>query len=236
MLGVEWGFGLRRDDLIVKDGDLFAVEERQAAYERWRDERRATIARASRRSIALETVTGWTRTERVGQDVSTNSLHGPAFPVDVVAVGAPGRRPYGPRFGTLVHALLATVPLDADESSVRRVAETHWRIRAATAEERDAAVRVALDVLAHPLLARARDTSARCRRELPVTWRAEDGTLVEGTIDFAIEDADGTTVLDFKTDRELSTDLDRYRRQLTIYCRALQAARGSSPRGVLMRI
>ena len=32
-------FGLRRDDLIVKDGDMFAVEDRLADYERWRTER-----------------------------------------------------------------------------------------------------------------------------------------------------------------------------------------------------
>ena len=33
------------------------------------------------------------------------------------------------------------------------------------------------------------------------------------------------TVIDFKTDRELATDLDRYRRQLTVYCQALGTLR-----------
>ena len=38
-LGAASSFGLRRDDLIVKDGDMFAVEDRLADYEQWRDER-----------------------------------------------------------------------------------------------------------------------------------------------------------------------------------------------------
>jgi ATP-dependent helicase/nuclease subunit A len=54
-----------------------------------------------------------------------------------------------------------------------------------------------------------------------VTWRTPEGTLVEGTVDLAFEDADGVTVLDFKTDRELADELDHYTNQLKIYGRAL---------------
>ena len=36
--------------------------------------------------------------------------------------------------------------------------------------------------------------------------------------------------------RELATDLDRYKRQLSYYCRALEAATGKSARGVLLRV
>ncbi|HSC28080.1 MAG TPA: UvrD-helicase domain-containing protein [Vicinamibacterales bacterium] len=232
-LGADAGFGLRRDDLIVKDGDMFAVEEKRAAYERWHDERRTTLVNGSHPSLAVETATGWAR-RRLDAGPLTNAIDGAL--IEVVTVSAPGQRPYGPRFGTLVHALLATVPLDADESVVRHIGETEWRILGATAEERDAAIRAALDVLAHPLIARARSPSVRCQRELPVTWLAPDGTLVEGTIDLAIEDPTGTTVLDFKTDRELADDLDRYRRQVTVYCRALQAVRGGQVSGVLLRV
>ncbi|HET7618807.1 MAG TPA: UvrD-helicase domain-containing protein, partial [Vicinamibacterales bacterium] len=58
-LGVTSSFGLRRDDLIVKDGDLFAVEERLAAYERWRDARQEVRARGSVPSVQVETATAW---------------------------------------------------------------------------------------------------------------------------------------------------------------------------------
>jgi ATP-dependent helicase/nuclease subunit A len=60
--------------------------------------------------------------------------------------------------------------------------------------------------------------------------------LVEGTIDLAFDDDQGSTVVDFKTDRELEADAERYRRQLTVYCRAFQQLRGTSPRGVLLRV
>jgi ATP-dependent exoDNAse (exonuclease V) beta subunit len=105
-------------------------------------------------------------------------------------------------------------------------------------EEIHAAAEVVMAVLRHPLFDRVRAAAraGRCHREWPVVWQSPQGTLVEGTIDLAFEDADGLTVLDFKTDRELATDLDRYRRQLTIYCRALEAVRGVRPRGVLMRV
>ena len=44
-LGAESSFGLRRDDLIVKDGDMFAIEDRLADHERWRAERAAVTSR-----------------------------------------------------------------------------------------------------------------------------------------------------------------------------------------------
>jgi ATP-dependent exoDNAse (exonuclease V) beta subunit len=94
---------------------------------------------------------------------------------------------------------------------------------------------VATAILEHSLIGRAR-ASAACYREAPVTWRAPDGTLVEGTVDLAFEDAEGVTVLDFKTDRELGDDLDRYRRQLTVYCRAIAAVTGKPTRGVLVKV
>jgi ATP-dependent helicase/nuclease subunit A len=78
---------------------------------------------------------------------------------------------------------------------------------------------------------RAAAAAGRCHREHPIVWCAADGTLVEGTIDLAWNDEHGTTVLDFKTDRELEQDRARYERQLAIYCAAVGAARG-----VLMKL
>ena len=60
--------------------------------------------------------------------------------------------------------------------------------------------------------------------------------MIEGTIDLAFEDLTGLTVVDFKTDRELATDLERYRRQLTVYCQALGTLRNTTARGILARI
>src|ERR671913_429377 len=48
-------FGLRRDDLIVKDGDMFAVEERLGEYERWRVEREELVEQGSVPSLRVQT-------------------------------------------------------------------------------------------------------------------------------------------------------------------------------------
>ena len=105
-------------------------------------------------------------------------------------------------------------------------------------EEVYAAVEVVTSLLADPLfdLVRQADRAGRCDRELPIVWKAPDGTLVEGTIDLAFEDLTGLTIVDFKTDRELSTDLERYTRQLTVYCQALGTIRNTTARGILARV
>jgi ATP-dependent exoDNAse (exonuclease V) beta subunit len=105
-------------------------------------------------------------------------------------------------------------------------------------EEVYAAVEVVSALLKSPLFdqVRAAERYGRCDRELPITWTAPDGTLIEGAIDLAFEDPTGLTVVDFKTDRELSTDLERYRRQLTIYCQALGKLRRTAVRGILARV
>jgi ATP-dependent helicase/nuclease subunit A len=236
-LGAESTLGFRRDDLIVKDGNMFAVDEKLHEYERWQTERRLALEAASRPSTLVETATAWART--VDREQSLGVLFPdaiePPFPIEIVTIAGSGQRPHGPQFGTLVHALLATLPLDADAVTIAAVARTQGRILAAGSAEVEAAVTVARSVLMDPLIGRARASGA-CHREMPVTWRAPDGTLVEGTIDLAFEDADGVTVLDFKTDRELGEDLDRYRRQLTIYCRAIAAASGKPTQGRLVKL
>ena len=79
--------------------------------------------------------------------------------------------------------------------------------------------------------------SAAAIASCPSLWRSPEGPLIEGTIDLAFEDGPGTiTVLDFKTDRELSEDLDQYRRQLAIYCRALTSLQRARAVGVIMKV
>ena len=70
---------------------------------------------------------------------------------EVVTIAADGRagRP-APRFGTLVHAALATVPLDASPRAREALVATHGRIVGATAEEVSAAVAVVAAVLRSP--------------------------------------------------------------------------------------
>ena len=231
-LGAASSFGLRRDDLIVKTGDMFAVQERLAEYERWRAERTATIVQGSRETIRVKTATAWAA-EMAQSGLDDALLDVPA--IQVIELAESADRPRGPRFGTLVHAILATVPLDAEVPGIEGFASMHSRIFAAPAAETAAAAQVVRDVLAHEILARAR-RSPSVRRETPVSWVQEDGTLVEGVLDLAFEEAGGTVVIDFKTDHELSAGESRYRLQLRQYVGAVARATARPASGVLFRV
>jgi ATP-dependent exoDNAse (exonuclease V) beta subunit len=224
--------GLRRDDLIAKDGDPAAVEEKLAAFRSWEAQRTATLARASAPSVTVRTATALAKAYRTLPLLPEGGLE-----VELVDLTRAAGRPFGPRFGSLVHATLATVSLDAAADAVARVARTQGRILVATDEEIVAAAEAVSAALTHPLFAAARAAAAqgRCSREVPVMWQAPDGTLVEGTVDLAFEEAGRLVVLDFKTDRELSDDLDQYRTQLQIYCRAL-ARDNREVRAILVRL
>ena len=225
-------FGVRRDDLIVKDGDMFAVEERLAEYERWRDDRNRTIEKAQQPSLRVQTATSWAAeaAERgIDQEIADVS------DVQIVEIAGGESRPHGPRFGTLVHAVLATVPFDAPDDVVRRTAETQGRILLAAAEEVNAAAAVVCAVLRHDLIARAR-AAAVVRRESPVTWLQNDGALVEGVLDLAFDEGNTTVVVDFKTDYELAAGESRYRAQVQQYVTAVARATGRLASGVLFRV
>jgi ATP-dependent helicase/nuclease subunit A len=236
-LDADSGYGLRRDDLIAKDGDPAKVAARLAAYQQWRTEREAATGRARVPSLKVRTATS------VALDRTTVDATG-APEIEVIDFSRSAERPFGPRFGTLVHATLATVPLDATERTIAAVAHAQGRILPAAGrepyaeEEVYAATEVVWSLLRDPLFDRVRqaERAGRCDRELPIIWKAPDGTLIEGTIDLAFEDLTGLTVVDFKTDRELSADLDRYRRQLTVYCHALSMLRNTNVRGILAKV
>jgi ATP-dependent helicase/nuclease subunit A len=118
-------------------------------------------------------------------------------------------RAKGRRFGTLVHAVLASIDLNADVEMIKTWAITNGRLVNATAEEIQATVETVRGTLAHPILRRAAAAAAKgkVRREVPVMLRQDDGSLAEGTVDLAFHedtsDFVGWTVVDFKTDQEL---------------------------------
>jgi ATP-dependent exoDNAse (exonuclease V) beta subunit len=253
-LNAEPSLGLRRDDLIVKDVDMFTVDRRMHDYERWRTSRDEAIVSGARPALAVRTVT------EIAQALEHEPAPAARSTLDVIDVtGGDGHRdrPSGARFGTLVHAVLSLVPLDASRDTIGAVTETQARIVAASAEEVAAAMESVTAVLAHPILQRAREAerNGTLRREFPVVAVSGD-TLVEGAVDLFIDDEEGL-VIDFKTDRDPELDFGQYERQVAFYCEALgrlRAARraeaggeggarraeaggeGGTPRGVLMRI
>ncbi len=223
--------GLRRDDLISKDGDPKSVEARLAAFRDWESQRASTIARARVPSLRIARATDLARTSNV------TALLGTAPEIEIVDVPKPAGRPFGPAFGSLVHAVLATAPLTANADLVHTTARTQARVLVASEQEAAAAADAVIAVLGHPLFDSARSSAVhgRCSREVPVLWVAPDGTLVEGTVDLVFRDATGVTIVDFKTDRDPFDDVEPYRNQLGLYARAL-ANPGEQTRLVLVRL
>jgi ATP-dependent exoDNAse (exonuclease V) beta subunit len=234
-LGVEPRFGVRRDDLIVKDVARNVVAEGRGRYDRWQLARIEARDAGSVPSLALETAGEWAAGDRAARSLSVNASD--VAVIDVARSSAD--RPGGAAFGVLVHAVLARAAFDAPPDSLSEIAAAEAIVLGMTVEEAAAASGVAARVLAHELLARARAAMARnaCRRETPVTCTLPDGTLIEGVVDLAFEEDGAWTVVDYKTDREMAVaGEDRYRRQVALYASAIAEATGAAASGILVRI
>ena len=231
-LDVEARFGIRQAELLSKNVPREVVEKDLARYRTWRSRRDRTMEAAAAPSVQVVTVT-----ELAHRQIAELVPVSMAEP-ELLELDRGGRRPAGPRFGSLVHAVLAAVPLDAGPDEIEQVARLQGRLLGAADVEVDAAAGVAAAGLAHPLFDRVRRAAAagECRREAPVTMRDGDGVLVEGVVDLAFRDGDAWVVVDFKTDRELEAAIDVYRRQVQLYADMVARATGGPARGVLMRV
>ena len=233
--------GLRREELISKDARPADVAADRSAYDTWRARREEWQAAGARPSMQVSTATQVTHNEnsqpQITQIVGRHTIA-------VEDSGARAERPSGKRFGSLVHALLASVPLSATRPEVAALAMLHARLLAATDEEQASAADTVYHVLAHPRMAAAREAAAQGRRvwrESPVSMRLDDDAdgaphLVDGQIDLAYETTDGWIVVDFKTDIEMTKAQDAYQQQVSIYVEAVTRATGKPANGVLLRI
>ena len=223
--------GVRHETLIGKDASRDVVDETLEVFRAWDARRRGSVAAGSRPSQHVRTASEWAADESVDG--------GEALVARVAVEVVPGdgsARPSGAAFGTLVHAVIAAVDLDARPADVAAAAATYARLLGADAADRDAAAAMAGRVLASPLLRRAAKAS-RCRREVPVTMTDGAGVLVEGVVDLVFEEQGRSIVVDFKTDVEIGrVGLDRYRRQVAFYAAAVASATGRPAEPVLLRL
>jgi ATP-dependent exoDNAse (exonuclease V) beta subunit len=233
--------GVRHQAILVQD-ERDVASRSVRAHTDWVRARAERITRGTEPSVRVHTPTELAEAaEEAGDEpgFSTGPAPGPPVPIvvedtDIARAG----RPHGKRFGTLVHAVLADIPLDADAEVVRHSVALHGRMVGATTEEFAAAEAAVKAALRHPLLREAA-ASPDCRREVPLTTVAGDGTLVEGTADLAFRDLHPVphwTVVDFKTDLELDGAQARYEAQVGWYVRAVEAATGELAEGVLLRV
>jgi len=167
------------------------------------------------------------------------AAHDPGVAVRIERVERPAdARPTGRGFGTLVHDVLAQVPLHAPDADVIALAQVLARVQGESDDDAVAAAAVVIRTLAHPLLQRARAAERRgqCRREWPVMGRLADGQLVEGQLDLAFEDDEGWTVVDLKTDAAPLDQHSAYQRQVGLYGATLRMSTGRPVVGVILQV
>jgi ATP-dependent helicase/nuclease subunit A len=224
-LGKAPSFSIRQRELLEKGNDEL-VQKCLADYTDWKNGRERLLSDGAMPTIRFQTAT----------DRSKASL---SFAQDVEIVEiARGDRPFGPRFGTLVHAILAAVRLDGSEDDLAATAEFQGRILGAPNEEISAAAIAVRNALHHPLLERARASErvGQCFRELPLTLKMDDGSLVEGVADLIFKEVSTWVIVDFKTDQQIKGDMERYKRQVSIYARTMGELHGQACSAFLLRV
>ena len=221
-LDVPITLGIPQRELLGKDAPEGVVETDLANYQSWRAGRDATIEEGA---VPLR---------RVQTAIERSMSDGESSAVDVVSIRRDPAFRHGARYGSLLHAVLATIDLDGSTETIRAVASLQGRILGALTEEVEAAVSTAMEVLAHPLMQRAA-RSANLRREVPLTV-AEADVVIEGVADLAFEEKDGWIVVDFKTDAEIGDRLQTYKRQIGVYVEAIAKATGRPAAGTLFQV
>ncbi len=231
-LEVPGNFGLQREQILSRDADPRTADASVAAQEAWSDARAAAIAAGSVPSLVVQPVT----------DLETLPP-GPPLEIRIEMLPRPPGRPGGPRFGTLVHTVLrdalggdtAQTAGAAARPDVRSLVEWHGRLLAATPAELAAATASVERALTHSVL-EAAARADRQHRETPFVLALEPGHLIEGTVDLAFLAAGTWTVVDFKTDADLTSRAEAYRRQLAWYVFALARLTGQPARGILLGV
>jgi ATP-dependent helicase/nuclease subunit A len=229
-LNVSQSFGIRQEELLKESDDPEILRKDLETYKSWRTRWDDVRQRAAHPDVVFRTATAQARND--------SGLGEPERDVQVIELPRDPERPAGPRFGALVHATLAAVPLDANPNQVQQIAALYARVLGADERETAAAAAAVRSALAHPLMVSARKALAkgRCCRETPITLTPADGTIVEGVLDLAFREKDAWTVVDFKTDRELEKELAHYKRQVGLYALSIERATSLPCGGILMRV
>src|SRR5262249_6698853 len=103
--------GLRQKELLGKKADPGLTAAQLERFHPGQSGRDAAIASGSRPSLTVQTATAYAAE-------STSE----ATAVELLELPRAAARPAGPRFGALVHAVLATAPLNASPDAIRRPA------------------------------------------------------------------------------------------------------------------
>ena len=223
-LDAEGNFGVRQEGMLAKDEESKAAERSMNEYSAWKQQRGALLEQGSAPSLDVFTASE-----------AASPPPGDPATVEVFEVERIGSRPAGPRFGTLVHALLQDAAFDASRDALQRLAGFQARLLDAPPAETAAGVEAVERALGHPLMARVR-RAARVHREYPVTFKSDDGPILEGVIDLAFLEDDVWQIVDFKTDVDIEPRIEEYTLQVGWYVHAIERITGLAARGYLLRV
>ena len=185
-------------------------------YEEWKARRAVRIESASVPRFRVATA------EQMGAAGQAENIS-----VETITLPSQPGRPGGRHFGRVVHDILQRADRLEDVTALARIWGREHGVTDADCEAAAAVARSALERIAELV-----PKGAQRLRETPLLVRLEDGTLVDGRIDFAWSDGSQWTVLDYKTDR-------RERRrvgQLQLYALALRQTTGLPVRGIVLEV
>ena len=238
-LDKEPDLGLRQEAVLHPHEDPTRGERERADHARFVARKAEALARGATVALRTRSVTAMAEatSKEVGFDGS--ALNGVRLAQVQNKRDRTGEEPGGKRFGTLVHAVLATVPFGLAEpevaSEIAAHCRAHGRLLGATEQEVEVAAARVRAALAHPLLARAAEVEHR--REVAVALaEPETECLLEGVVDLCFLDGERWVVVDYKTDRALGEAIAVYATQLQAYGRAIAAATSKPVELVLLSV
>jgi ATP-dependent exoDNAse (exonuclease V) beta subunit len=229
----------RLTDFLKEDEARVQSEKGIRAHEEWQAQRATTRVAGATTAVSVLTATEYAEATLQAEAPRETQLPIPEVVVESIEIDS--SRPQGKRFGVLVHATMALVPLNANRRAISEVAQLQGRILGATEDELAAAIETVDRALHHPVMqwAAAAAANGQCRREVPVAVKLDGECVVEGIVDLAFREQESGgrwTVVDYKTDFEIAGRLEEYQRQVGIYSLAISRATGQDARAVLLRI
>ena len=223
-LDVEGSFGVRQEGMLAPDEKGVEATRSLEEYSAWKARRGQLLEKGA--AVSLDVFTA---------SEAVSDPPGEPAAVEVIEVDQVDGRPSGPRFGTLVHALLRDAAFDASGGELLQLATFQARLLDAPDEEVAAGVEAARRALGHPLMERVR-AAARAHREYPVTLKQDGGSILEGVIDLAFLEDDVWQIVDFKTDVDIRPRIEEYTIQVRWYVHAIERITGLRARGYLLRV
>lgn len=218
-LGTPSHFGLRHPAFVQVDDASVA----ESGWDGWRRKREATLAAGKRPSMHLVKAAAAVLTEdnaRVLHE-STETSKQP--------------RPRGKQFATLVREVLAEVEFNASRDLIDAAVRAHARPLGIHPEELSVAMEAIEGALAHPLLARAAQSTDR-RRGSPLLIRTDHDTLVEAVVGLAWREGNEWFVLDFKTERYPENRDAADEREVGLYAAGIREATGLVTTAILLSV